>query len=79
MRLVATSMSRYNGGVRALRLYGSRAITTFCVHRPEDDKRPELWVNVEVGGPTPGERKTKAKELAEPKIRELLAKHGIEV
>jgi hypothetical protein len=77
MKLVTASKSRYNGGVRAKRLYGSACITTFYVFRPEDKDNPNRWVTIEVGGKTPGERSTKAKELAEPKIRELLAKEGI--
>lgn len=76
MKLKAVSKSRYNGGVKAKRLYGSSTITTFYVMRPEDDKRPEMWVTVETGGKTPGERITAAKAKAEPLIRELLNKLG---
>jgi len=76
MKLKTFSKSRYNGGVKAKRQYGSSTITTFYVMRPEDEKRPELWVTVEVGGKTPGDRITAAKLKAEPLIRELLAKLG---
>lgn len=77
MKLKAVSKSRYNGGVKAKRLYGSSTITTFYVMRPEDEKRPELWATVEVGGKTPGDRITAAKAKAEPIIQNLLAKAGI--
>lgn len=79
MQLKAFSKSRYNGGVKAKRLYGSSTITTFYVMRAEDEKRAELWATVEVGGKTPGDRVTAAKAKAEPLIRELLNKKGIVV
>jgi len=77
MKLKAVSKSRYNGGVKAKRRYGSSTITTFLVMREQDDSRADLWVTVEVGGKTPGDRVTAAKIKAEPLIRELLIKHGI--
>jgi hypothetical protein len=77
MNLKTVSKNRYNGGVKAKRLYGSSTITTFYVMRPEDEKKPEFWATVEVGGKTPGERATAAKAKAEPIIRELLTKAGI--
>ena len=81
MKLKAFSKSRYNGGVKAKRMYGSSTITTFYVMRAEDESpaNPELWVTVEVGGKTPGDRITAAKLKAEPLIRELLNKKGIMV
>jgi hypothetical protein len=78
MKLITSSQSRYNGGVRAKRLYGSSTITTFFVFRPEDENA-DLWATVEVGGKTPGERATAAKAKAEPIIRKLLADKGIQV
>ncbi len=79
MKLLTFSKNRYNGGVKAKRLYGSSTITTFYVMRPEDEKRPELWATVECGGKTPGERATAAKAKAEPVIRALLLAAGIAV
>lgn len=79
MNLVAKSISRYNGGVAAKRQYGSSTITKFIVYRIEDAKTPSLWVEVEVGGKTPGERLTAAKAKAEPKIQQLLSSKGITV
>lgn len=79
MNLVAKSMSRYNGGVAAKRQYGSSTITKFVVYRVEDAKTPSLWVEVEVGGKTPGERLTAAKAKAEPLIQKLLSSKGITV
>lgn len=60
MKIIATSFERYNGGIRAKRLYGSSTITRFYVHLKAEDV--SLWEVIEVGGPTPGERKTKAIE-----------------
>lgn len=79
MKLKAFSKSRYNGGVKAKRMYGSSTITTFYVMREQDETpaKPELWVTVEVGGKTPGDRVTAAKIKAEPLIRALLDKAGI--
>ena len=79
MKLITSSQSRYNGGVRAKRLYGSSTITTFFVFRPEDENDASLWATVEVGGKTPGERATAAKAKAEPIIRKLLADQGVQV
>lgn len=71
MKLNTVSMHRYNGGVKAKRLYGSSTLTTFQVFLAD---RPDMWVEVhEVGGATPGERATKAKGLAVPLLR---AKYG---
>jgi hypothetical protein len=77
MKLVAHSQGRYNGGVKAKRLYGSSTITTFYVFRPQDEKIPSRWATVEVGGRTPGDRATAAKAKAEPIIRSILEKQGI--
>lgn len=77
MKLKAFSKSRYNGGVKAKRQYGSSTITTFYVMREQDETRAHLWVTVEVGGKTPGDRLTAAKVKAEPLIRALLIKHGL--
>lgn len=74
MNLKTFSKSRYNGGVKAKRLYGSSTITTFLVMRDIDLQNPEYWVTVEVGGKTPGERATAAKTKAEPLIQALLTK-----
>lgn len=63
-KLVAWSMSRYNGGVKAKRAYGSSTITRFAVFYAEHEHNPEKWVEVEVGGKTPGERKSAALKLA---------------
>jgi hypothetical protein len=77
MKLKTVSKNRYNGGVKAKRLYGSSTITTFYVMRIEDETKPQFWATVEVGGKTPGDRATAAKAKAEPIIRELLAKAGV--
>jgi hypothetical protein len=69
MTLVAKSFQRYNGGVRAKRLYGSSTITRFYVFRPEDRDDPNKWVIVETGGPSPGERATAAKAKGEEMLR----------
>lgn len=79
MQLKAISRSRYNGGVKAKRLYGSSTITEFFVFRPEDERNPSRVIIVEAGGKTPGERASAAKAKAEPMIRAILAKEGIEV
>jgi len=69
MKLVAISMNRSNGGIRAKRRYGSSTLTTFMVMRPEDRDNPTRWVEIkDVGGRTPGERATTAKTDAEPMI-----------
>ena len=77
MKLLTISKSRYNGGVKAKRLYGSSTITTFYVFREEDIHHFDRCVTVEVGGKTPGERATRAKEKAEPLLRKLLESKGI--
>jgi hypothetical protein len=69
VKLVAKSFERYNGGVRAKRLYGSSTITRFYVFRPEDHGDPNKWVIVETGGPSPGERATAAKTKGEEMLR----------
>jgi hypothetical protein len=68
-KLVARSFERYNGGVRAKRLYGSSTITRFYVFRPEDRNDPNKWAIVETGGPSPGERATAAKVKGEEMLR----------
>ena len=72
MKLITCSKSRYNGGVKAKRMYGSSTITTFFVFRQEDQYEYSKWVEVEAGGKTPGERASAAKIKAEPIIRKLL-------
>ena len=73
MKLIAVSMNRYNGGVRAKRKYGSSTLTEFIVFLPEDEHIPENWITVkDVGGKTPGERATKAKGIALPQIQARL-------
>jgi hypothetical protein len=57
IKIEAISSSRYNGGVKAKRLYGSSTITTFLVGVVGQS---EPYTEVTVGGPTPGERKTLA-------------------
>lgn len=79
MKLITISMSRYNGGAAVKRRYGSSTITMFCVYRDVDKDNYSRHVTVDVGGRTPGERSTAAKEKAEPLIRALLAKEGIDV
>ncbi len=69
MKLVAKSYQRYNGGVRAKRRYGSSTITRFYVYREQDAADPSKWVSVEVGGPSPGERATAAKQQGEQVLR----------
>lgn len=64
----ATSTERYNGGVAAKRRYGSSTITVFYVHRVRDREDPSRWLKIEVGGRTPGDRKTAA--IAEFRERE---------
>ncbi len=59
IKIEAVSMSRYNGGVKAKRQYGSSTITVFSVGIVGDINSR---MDVEVGGLTPGERKTKAIE-----------------
>jgi hypothetical protein len=78
MKLIATSMNRYNGGVAAKRKYGSATMTEFIVMRPEDQSHPERWATVTTGGKTPGARATEAKRIGEPIVRENLRKLGIE-
>lgn len=79
MKLITSSQNRWNGGVAAKRQYGSSTMTEFLVYRPEDREQVHRWVTVAVGGKTPGERVTAAKQKAEPMIRELLAREGIKV
>lgn len=79
MKLKVLSRSRYNGGVKAKRQYGSSTITEFWVYRPEDEDHPNRWAIVVVGGKTPGERATAAKLQGEMMVRRLLAQEGITV
>lgn len=76
MKLITVSDSRYNGGVKAKRLYGSSTITTFWVYPEGHD---ELAIKVEVGGRTPGDRATAAKAKAEPILRKMLEVKGVSV
>jgi hypothetical protein len=57
MKIEAISISRYNGGVKAKRQYGSSTITTFSVGIVGDN---DSYRKIEVGGLTPGDRKTSA-------------------
>lgn len=67
MKLEAISMERYNGGVAAKRRYGSSTLTDFLVIDKDD---PSFRLDVKgVGGATPGERKTRALQIAAEKIR----------
>lgn len=56
-KIVAISMSRYNGGVKAKRQYGSSTLTTFAVGF---EGQIGNYTNIETGGLTPGDRKTAA-------------------
>ena len=67
-------MSRYNGGVKAKRQYGSATITKFDVW---DGRWPQVIVSVDVGGSTPGERTTAAKQRALPLLETELRKKGL--
>lgn len=60
MKIIATSFERYNGGVRAKRLYGSSTITKFYVHLESETNDASKWEVIETGGKTPGDRKTSA-------------------
>lgn len=53
-------MSRYNGGIQAKRKFGSSTITEFVVEDTDTGRR----ASVRVGGPTPGDRITNAKNAA---------------
>lgn len=55
-KLFATSIERYNGGVRIKRLYGSSTVTTFLVG--EEGSDASTWKKIQGYGPTPGDRKT---------------------
>jgi hypothetical protein len=67
MKLKTISMSRYNGGAAIKRKYGSSTLTTFAVYKAEDENDYTKHVMIkDVGGKTPGERASRAKELAEP-------------
>ena len=79
MKLLTTSKSRYDGGVKAKQQYGSSTMTEFFVYRREDARNPKRWAVVIVGGRTPGDRATRAKAQAEPLIRDLLKAEGIKV
>lgn len=54
-KLFATSLRRYNGGVRVKRAWGSSTVTTFLVGFR--DRRPDTWMEIDAYGATPGERK----------------------
>ncbi len=60
MKIEAISMSRYNGGAKAKRQYGSSTITVFSVGVVGN---PASYKDIEAGGATPGARKTAAIEL----------------
>lgn len=59
-KVIATSISRYNGGVAIKRKHGSSTVTTFRLYREEDANDPSKWREMEGYGPTPGDRKTDA-------------------
>ena len=69
MKLEAISMERYNGGVAAKRKYGSSTLTDFIV-RDKDNPTTRTLVKG-VGGATPGERKTRALEIAAERFAAL--------
>jgi hypothetical protein len=69
MKLKTISISRCNGGAAAKIRYGSSTLTTFAVYKAEDEYNYTKHVIIkDVGGKTPGERASRAKELAEPKL-----------
>ena len=72
--LKTISMSRYNGGVKAKRQYGSATITKFDVW---DERWPRVIVSVDVGGASAGERTTAAKQRALPLLETELRKKGL--
>lgn len=55
MKVIATSIERYNGGIAVKRKYGSSTVTRFLVYY---EGSVESWKNIEAYGPTPGDRKT---------------------
>ena len=57
-KIFAVSQSRYNGGVRIKRLYGSSTVTKFLVG--VEGSEPSSWREIEGFGKTPGDRKTDA-------------------
>ena len=61
MKLKTYSRNRYNGGAAAKRKYGSSTITEFLVVDEDTGRK----VTVRVGGKTPGDRSTAAKQAAE--------------
>jgi len=65
-RVEATSVERYNGGVRIKRAYGSSTVTRFLVGFAGSSA--DTWEKIEGFGPTPGDRKTYA-------INEFLRRH----
>lgn len=64
MAIVLTSKTRYNGGVKVKRQFGSSTITEFWV---EIDGK--LQTNTVLGyGPTPGDRKTYALKKVQAEV-----------
>lgn len=59
-KIIAHSISRYNGGVAIKRKHGSSTVTVFRVYREEHENSPNEWREVVGYGPTPGDRKTNA-------------------
>jgi len=59
-KISAISESRYNGGARIRRMYGSSTVTVFLVGYEGTPFR--TWKSIEGFGPTPGDRKTYAIE-----------------
>ena len=61
MNIFAHSQSRYNGGVKIKKQYGSSTVTVFLVG--EEGSHPSTWKTISGYGKTPGERKTYAKNV----------------
>ena len=58
MKIFAQSISRYNGGVRIKRQWGSSTVTRFMVGI--EGSSPSEWKEIDSYGATPGDRKTYA-------------------
>lgn len=60
MKVIAVSMERWNGGIRAKRQYGSSTMTKFVCYYAGDEHNVDRWVYVTTGGTGPSDRKAKA-------------------
>lgn len=69
MNIQLVSKSRYNGGINIKRQFGSSTITEFHVHI---NGILQDWT-VKGYGPTPGDRKTYAKKIAQDKAADILS------